>query len=168
MHYLPTTLTISRDYSIHNLALTSTQSFPISSASKIKRGHPFSPSSTIKTLGVFDISTLNGTTIPADTMPETVDQTILVYTKMEVLSHLGNVPAGFINRTSWAPQSSPLVDLERAQWDKNQLVPWIPISEDPSKEKWVDIVVNNLDEKGHPFHLVSYFQFHSGSARKRY
>jgi FtsP/CotA-like multicopper oxidase with cupredoxin domain len=40
--------------------------------------------------------------------------------------------------------------LDRAQWDKNQLAPWT------GKDlKWVDIVVNNIDFMGHPFHLVS-------------
>jgi hypothetical protein len=76
---------------------------------------------------------------------------------MEILARLGNVPMGFINRTTWAAQSSPsepLINLHREDWDDNQLVPWIPISRIDSKTTWVDIVVNNLDEKGHPFHLV--------------
>ena len=76
---------------------------------------------------------------------------------MEILARLGNVPVGFINRTTWVAQSSPLeplMNLPREDWDKNQLVPWIPVSRDKLKATWVDIVVNNLDEKGHPFHLV--------------
>lgn len=100
---------------------------------------------------------MNGTISPT-LLPTQSDQSILVYTKMEVLAHLGNVPAGFINRTSWAPQASPsepLISLTRSSWDKNQLVPQIPTSTD-SKQVWVDIVVNNLDEKGHPFHLHGY------------
>lgn len=82
---------------------------------------------------------------------------IVLYTKMEILARLGNVPVGFINRTTWAPQSDPyepLINLPREIWDVHQLVPWIPISRDESKSTWVDIIVNNLDEKGHPFHMV--------------
>jgi hypothetical protein len=33
-------------------------------------------------------------------------------------------------------------------WDQNQLVPCVGVG------RWVDIVVNNLDDRGHPFHLV--------------
>jgi hypothetical protein len=123
-----------------------------------KRGHPYHPLSRADTEGFLDLSTLNGTKSSPNYLPPRSNQEILIYTKMEVLAHLGNVPAGFINRTSWAPQSSPpkpLLELPRSYWDRNQLVPWIPISKDQSEEMWVDIVVNNLDEKGHPFHLVS-------------
>jgi hypothetical protein len=70
---------------------------------------------------------------------------------MEVLARLGNVPSGFINRTTWAPQTSPakpLIEIERGMWDQNQLVPVVEVG------KWVDLVVNNLDDRGHPFHLV--------------
>lgn len=101
---------------------------------------------------------MNGTALPDNSFSMIANHTVLLYTKMEILARLGNVPVGFINRTTWAAQSSPpepLVDLDRVDWDKNQLVPWIPISRDQSSPSWVDIVVNNLDEKGHPFHLVS-------------
>ena len=49
-------------------------------------------------------------------MPVSADQTILIYTEMEVLARLGNVPSGFINRTTSAPQTSPakpLIETER-------------------------------------------------------
>jgi hypothetical protein len=95
--------------------------------------------------------------LPENYFPDVADKNVLLYTKMEILARLGNVPVGFINRTTWVAQSSPakpLIDISREQWDDNQLVPWIPISRDDSKITWVDIVVNNLDEKGHPFHLV--------------
>lgn len=143
----------NRNYTIHNKALTAVQSFPITSPQKLKRGHSFSPSPSTDDPSVFDISTLTGITASKQLSPKP-DQTILIYTKMEVLAHLGNVPSGFINRTTWTPQSSPLINLDRSEWDKHQLVPRIPISPDPVNETWVDIIVNNLDEKGHPFHLV--------------
>jgi hypothetical protein len=37
---------------------------------------------------------------------------------------------------------------ERGMWDQNQPVPGVEVG------RWVDIVVNNLDDRGHPFHLV--------------
>jgi Multicopper oxidase len=63
---------------------------------------------------------------------------------------------GFINRTSWAPQEIPLLALPRRQWDEHQLVPWIPLPTHVSSdggEKWVDVIINNLDDGSHPFHL---------------
>jgi hypothetical protein len=61
---------------------------------------------------------------------------------------------GFINRTSWAQQSSPplpLISLPRSEWDTNQLIPWISSPENSGT--WVDIIINNLDDGSHPFHL---------------
>ena len=59
-----------------------------------------------------------------------------------------------MNRTSWSPQSYPpfpLLSLPRSQWDKNQLIPYIPFT--PSSPLWIDIIINNLDDGAHPFHL---------------
>jgi hypothetical protein len=148
-----------RNYSIQNNALTGTQHFPISSTRNplSRRGHSYAPSPATSKEGTFDLSTINGTALSFP-LPVQANQTVLLYTKMEVLAHLGNVPAGFINRTSWAPQTAPLgplISLPRSSWDKNQLVPLVPMATD-SEAIWVDIVVNNLDEKGHPFHLHGY------------
>ncbi|TVY91410.1 Laccase [Lachnellula willkommii] len=151
----------AENFAIQNKALTLTHTFPISTTANVltKRGHPYLPPEIVKGEGYFDLVELKGTALPDNSFPMIANQTILLYTKMEILARLGNVPVGFINRTTWAAQSSPpepLVDLDREDWDKNQLVPWIPISRDQSSPTWVDIVVNNLDEKGHPFHLHGY------------
>lgn len=147
----------NRNYIIPNKALTSTQHFPILMAinSRLsKRGHPHIHTPATSETGTFDLSTLNGSLAPSFKSAQS-HETILVYTKMEILAHLGNVPAGFINRTSWAPQGEPLTSSPRRSWDKNQLVPKLPMSTD-QQAVWVDIIVNNLDEKGHPFHLHGY------------
>jgi len=47
-----------------------------------------------------------------------------------------------------------LIELDREEYDVHQLIPYVPIGREGTTGKWVDIVVNNLDEKGHPFHLV--------------
>ncbi|KAH0333647.1 hypothetical protein KCU81_g9777, partial [Aureobasidium melanogenum] len=83
-----------------------------------------------------------------------VDQTIVLYSKTSKLSHLANVPHGFVNHTSWAPQNLPLVTVDRSQWDNNQLVPHVPY--DKSRPLWIDIVLNNLDEDSHSWHLHGY------------
>lgn len=84
-------------------------------------------------------------------LSETVQQTILLYTKTQKLSINANHPQGFMNRTSWTPQSPAVLSLPRTSWDENQLIPFIPSN--PSEPKWVDIILNNLDDGAHPFHL---------------
>lgn len=83
----------------------------------------------------------------ADKISTTVQQTIVLYVKTQKLAHYENKPLGFINHTFWAPQDVPLISLPRADWDEHQFVPFM-------KEKtWVDLVINNLDDGSHPFHL---------------
>lgn len=85
-------------------------------------------------------------------LPEKADQKHVVYTKIQKKSMNHNIPQGFFNQTVWKPQQSPrapLISLPRSQWDNNQLA----ISTGP-EPMWVDLVVNNLDEGPHPFHLV--------------
>lgn len=82
---------------------------------------------------------------------ELIQQSILLYTKTQKLAKLSNRPTGFINRTSWSPQRTPpfpLRALARTQWDSNQLVSWVL-----SSSAFVDVIVNNLDDGAHPFHL---------------
>ena len=84
-------------------------------------------------------------------------QQIVLYTTTMKLSKFNNIPKGFMNHTSWQPQSSPnipLLFLPRSSWDNNQFIPWIEHPESDVREvRWVDIIVNNLDDGGHPFHL---------------
>ncbi|KAM0240797.1 hypothetical protein ACHAP5_007832 [Fusarium lateritium] len=87
-------------------------------------------------------------------IPSIADQTILLYTKTEKLAHMDYEPVGFINHTSWKPQNPPLSLQNRTDWDGNQLVPFIATS--PGKPTRVDIVINNLDDGAHPFHLHGY------------
>jgi hypothetical protein len=82
---------------------------------------------------------------------------IVLYSAIQILSRQHGIPLGFLNRTTWSQQSSPslpLLTLEREDWDKHQLVAWTG-----PRAGWVDIVVNNIDGTGHPFHLVSFLSF---------
>ncbi|KAJ5921077.1 hypothetical protein N7466_009403 [Penicillium verhagenii] len=84
--------------------------------------------------------------------------TEVVYSKTQKLSINHNVPFGFFNHTSWKPQSDPPAPLNRLpsdKWDKNQLSLFVPDPENMGPV-WVDLVVNNLDDTGHPFHLHGY------------
>jgi len=59
-------------------------------------------------------------------------------------------PEGQINHTSWKidHENLPLISAERKDWDSKLLVPWTG-----KEKKWVEVVVNNEDVTGHPFHL---------------
>ena len=75
---------------------------------------------------------------------------MMVITVVEMLRHEKYIPKAYINHTSWEPQDLPLATLDRAEWNKHQLVPWTG-----SEPTWVELTINNLDTNGHPFHLVS-------------
>ncbi|KAB8253740.1 multicopper oxidase-domain-containing protein [Aspergillus pseudonomiae] len=139
-----TSLTIHLDqdcFNYPNIALTPTQTFPIT-PSHI----PLSPQPLPK--NTLDLQNTPSQTSLLSIIPETPTQTQVIYTKIQKLSINHNIPNGFFNRTSWRPQpDTPLNTLPREKWDDNQFSFAVPDSE------WIDVVVNNLDEGGHPFHL---------------
>lgn len=98
---------------------------------------------------------------PADilsSLPQRANITDIVYVKTQKFSINHNVPYGYFNHTSWAPQQDPpipLNELPREQWDKKQLALVVGDRDQELEPVWVDFVVNNLDDTGHPFHLVS-------------
>jgi hypothetical protein len=143
-----------RDFLIPNIALTPTQSFPISlTYPKTPRRSPTPYRKINPPPHYFDLSTASGQTSSLDLFPAEADQVINVFANVITSTLDLNKPKGRMNDTSWKVQETPplpLLALDREQWDKNQLVPWT--GKDP---KWVDIVVNNIDFTGHPFHLVS-------------
>lgn len=95
-------------------------------------------------------------------------QTHIVYTKIQKLSIKHNIPLAFLNHTSWAPQRDPPVPLyllPREKWDENQFSLTVVLDKHiesntdtntntTTRPVWIDLIVNNLDEEGHPFHLV--------------
>jgi hypothetical protein len=97
-------------------------------------------------------------------LPQQADQTILLYTKTLKLSIDSNHPTGYINRTTFIPQTPPLLSLPRSKWDVHQLVPYIPYTS-TSSPLWVDIILNNLDDGSHPFHLHGHSFYVLASSR---
>ena len=69
----------------------------------------------------------------------------------------GNIPKGFVNNTSWRPDlERPLLGLTGAQreansWGEDQFVVRVG---NGTRETVVDLIVNNLENGDHPFHLV--------------
>ncbi|OOF95289.1 multicopper oxidase [Aspergillus carbonarius ITEM 5010] len=148
---LPSSMAINLDNEYPNPALSSAQTFAISKS----QGDPpqISPSK-YTTMFLSDVATKKSL---LSTLPEKSQQTHVVYTKIEKLSRNHNIPYGFFNRTSWKPPiGTPLINLPREEWDENQLVISSGAStSQPNHDKgiWIDLVVNNLDDSGHPFHL---------------
>ncbi|PWY90011.1 laccase [Aspergillus heteromorphus CBS 117.55] len=138
-----------------NPVLTSVQTFPISSnPNSNPLDHSYSSSSPYTSISLSEVATAPSL---LSALPDKAEQTHVVYTKIEKLSRNHNIPYGFFNRTSWKPQTgNPLIQLPQEQWDENQLVMSTGPSispPGPDNATWVDLVVNNLDDNGHPFHL---------------
>ncbi|KAJ6043317.1 uncharacterized protein N7446_001512 [Penicillium canescens] len=129
-------------------ALTPDQTFPINH-------HPTSTFNTSSQPPVV-INHVNIQEVPSapsilNSLPPTAEQTHVIYTKIQKMARYSNKPFGYINQTTWKPQQhppAPLTTLPRTKWDKNQLT----ITTGPDSV-WIDLVINNLDEGSHPFHL---------------
>ncbi|GIC91516.1 uncharacterized protein Aud_007961 [Aspergillus udagawae] len=131
-----------------NPALSAEQTFSTSTG---KTTRPQADSSNSKLYPKLNLETVPSSRAVLSSLPKHANQTHVVYTKIQKLSKNHNVPYAFFNRTSWKPQSNPstpLLYLPRDKWDENQLS--IATGLDLV---WVDLVVNNLDEGSHPFHL---------------
>jgi FtsP/CotA-like multicopper oxidase with cupredoxin domain len=109
-----------------NFALTPTQSFRLAAES----GNQQSTNITTE-VQQFNLREATGSSLNT-TLPDP-GKIFMIYTAVEILNRLKQIPHGFINHTTWEPQSLPLVALEREIWE---------------------LTINNLDSNGHPFHLV--------------
>ena len=149
-------LTLRRGFRYPNPALNPEQTFPIATTKNTTTPR-------IEGHGYIDLEKVPSRSEILAGLPAQAQQTHVVYTKIQKLGRTDTIPYGFFNRSSWKPQSKPsipLLYLPRDEWDKNQLS--ISTGPDPV---WVDIVVNNLDEGSHPFHLVRTLFFHFYNCR---
>lgn len=92
-------------------------------------------------------------------------QHAVLYSTMKIRAAKHNQPVGSINHTSWTspkPNTLPLLSLDRDEWAKAVPqptkvhefdVPWFKVS---GPDEWMELTLNNFDDKGHPFHLVSF------------
>ncbi|RMD42634.1 hypothetical protein DV735_g2484, partial [Chaetothyriales sp. CBS 134920] len=143
-----------------NPALNTTQTFPIQTASSSKRRKDIAKAE----VEYYNLQAATSTSSLGASWPKE-GRKFVIYANTMKLARLSYVPTGFMNHTTWAPQQSPpgpLISLQRDEFDRNQLSPQIPLfvddgSQDPeSSQGWVDVVINNLDDGGHPFHLHGY------------
>ena len=84
-------------------------------------------------------------------MPLKADKPFLLYATMSYLAINSNRPKGYINHTTWAVSErfTPLLALDRVRWPADP-EPFVP---ETGGAQWIDIVLNNFDDRGHPFHL---------------
>ncbi|TAQ85442.1 hypothetical protein B7494_g6220 [Chlorociboria aeruginascens] len=146
-------LEVRLDKEFRNFALTPIQHFPILPP-RGRRDVSISSSNGYTPASPFNLAEASGPTNLAKSIPLKADQTFLLYTKIEILAVHGNSPLGVMNRSSWDQSNSnplPLLAMDRSQWGKS----FVPVI-GPGTENWVDIILNNLDDKGHPFHLHGY------------
>ena len=139
-----------------NTALTATQQFQISpekdrdlpSVKKKTMDHLSERSKAMK----IELQKTHGQHIPENSVPGQADKTFLLYSTISYLAINQNRPKGDINHTSWATmetRSLPLLAFPRDKWPSDP-EPFIPATDGAL---WIDIVINNMDDKGHPFHL---------------
>ncbi|KAK2612625.1 hypothetical protein QQS21_001397 [Conoideocrella luteorostrata] len=102
-----------------------------------------------------DLAKVVAASPPSSTLPSQAQETLVLYFKTQLLSRFENKPLGFVNNTSWKPQSPPLLATARAAWNDDQFVPFIK-SDARRSPTDVDIVINNLDDGSHPIHLHGY------------
>ncbi|KAF3759902.1 hypothetical protein M406DRAFT_348628 [Cryphonectria parasitica EP155] len=131
----------TRDFQSPNLALEPIQTFTI-----LSPGSTQSAQNTEALQSSVSLQRVEGP-ILREPLPNP-DVKFVIYSAMQILNRLGNVPTGFVNRTHWVAQDRPLLSMNRESWDEHQLVPWTG-----EKPAWVELVINNLDGTGHSFHL---------------
>ncbi|KAL7936532.1 multicopper oxidase [Trichoderma chlorosporum] len=132
-----------------NPALNPNHTFP--ALPKTVTGHDRNQASLLKfSSSHLDLASLTATHKPAPIVTAEEEQTILFYVSTQKLAVHGNKPLGFVNHTVWQPQAVPLLSQNRSSWDDNQLIPFIGTGSKPTKVK---LVINNLDDGAHPFHL---------------
>ncbi|KAI2791087.1 hypothetical protein POX_c03942 [Penicillium oxalicum] len=138
-----------------NPALTPEQTFPIHYRSNAASSETqFSTPAVRRTINLDKVPSAPSV---LQRLPARAQQTQVVYTKIQKMARNHNIPEGYFNQTTWQPQSEPpvpLIGLPRERWDSNQFA-----FSTGSDAVWVDLVVNNLDEGPHPFHMHGHHFF---------
>lgn len=146
---------------IMNPALTRIHTYPLSWS------HSHSPSTSVMNrddakdfVKTFDLSTAQGDSL-SEPLPQNSTEISVLYTTLGPNSYKDDAPWGELNHTSFVwkdANTKPLLAMDMDAWEtateqanpfRHFKVPWFE-----SGQKWVELVINNVDEKGHPFHLV--------------
>lgn len=85
------------------------------------------------------------------------DIQIMMYVNTMKLDRLGGIPYGYINQSSWEPDlNSPMILRDTAEmgpgsWATEHELVYVT---DRRKAKVLEVIINNLDDGPHSFHLV--------------
>lgn len=157
-------LRISSNMPLKNYALTRIQSFPFENLGATPRKALTRRSDAVELLSLADVKGIAlSNEDAAATKPA---ETAVFYTTIKNRATHANRPAGLFNHSSWIVKDDfapPLLAVDTEQWAdlakepsplQNFTVSAFEASTVGDKTRWMDMVVNNLDDKGHPFHLV--------------
>lgn len=163
----PTKMTIELDREnmpLVNFALKRIQSFSIewNGAGNTEKtpAHGFAEKPVVD---VFNLADAMGQSPPTDLGRSRGPlQHAVLYSTMKIRAAKHNQPVGSINHSSWTspkPNTLPLLSLDRDEWAKAVPqptkvhefdVPWFKVS---GPDEWIELTINNFDDKGYPFHL---------------
>ncbi|KAG6007367.1 hypothetical protein E4U21_006071 [Claviceps maximensis] len=117
-------------------------------------------------MDVFNLADALGHTQLTDTrLSRGPFQRAVLYSTVKIRAAKHNQPVGSINHTSWinpTVNALPLLSLTRENWANaipqpakvhNFDVPWFKVS---GPDTWIELTLNNFDDRGHPFHLHGY------------
>lgn len=149
---------------LKNYALTRIQSFPLEELGTTAKRALTRRQNAVEMLSLADVNGISlSDEIAASTKPA---ETVVFYTTIKNRATHENRPAGLFNHSSWIVKDAfapPLLAVDEEKWAdlakepsplQNFTVSTFAASAADDKTRWLDMVVNNLDDKGHPFHLV--------------
>lgn len=164
--YSGLSLTLARNMPLMNFALTPKQTFPLIWGASLNNrainkpragGHP-------QPQDHFFLADLSAPPLATPLTQHPPAETLLLYINMELRASHSNKPVGVMNHTSWIgpsdPFGPPLLSLDRDSWGTVGVQPTpaqkfhVPWFREVGGDRWVEVVLNNVDDKGHPFHLV--------------
>lgn len=150
---------------LKNYALTRIQSFPLDDGAPAAR----TLTRRADAVDVLSLADVHGVSLSSDDAAATSPaETAVFYTTIRNRATHQNRPAGLFNHSSWIVKDAfapPLLAVEEKEWVnlakepsplQNFTVAAFEASKTGEKTRWLDMVVNNLDDKGHPFHLVCF------------
>ncbi|TQV93610.1 ferro-O2-oxidoreductase [Cordyceps javanica] len=148
---------------LKNYALTRIQSFPVDNLDATVERALSRREDAVELLSLAELKGLALSDAAANATDPA--ETAVFYTTIRNRATHENRPAGLFNHSSWIVKdvfSPPLLAVDKAEWAdlakepsplQNFTVSTFEASGAGDKTRWMDLVINNSDDKGHPFHL---------------
>lgn len=92
---------------------------------------------------------------PLDRILPSAEGEVMMYVSTMIRTSTGNKPFGYVNQTSWKPNlENPILARDAAVSSSKELIFAIKPENVSLTSVVMDIIVNNLEDGPHPFHLV--------------